>query len=297
MPRRLGPCLVASAVVLLALGACGGDAAGGSPDDSTASTTVTTADDTTNKPQVSFPGVAPQELTVTELAPGSGEPAAAGDTVVVDYVGVRSLDGVEFDSSYGRGSPFTLVLGQGSVIQGWDEGLVGVRAGGRYQLDIPSELAYGDRAVNEVIGPDTALTFVVDVRAVYGPVDPTDAPTGVPLEPLGNRGELVIEDLVAGDGEPAAIGDTLVLNLVAYRADTGAQIDSTWESGQSVQFPLREDPGSLGGLVEGLTGMSVGGRRLLRIPYEQAFGAAGNEQLGLPPGTDLVVVVDLVARF
>lgn len=297
MLRRL-PLLLVAPVVLLA--ACGGDDTATddtTTDDTTIDTGATTTVAAPDKPEVEFPGEEPAELTVTVLEPGDGPEAAVGDTVVVDYVGVRSVDGVEFDNSYDVGRPFPVVLGQGSVIRGWDEGLVGVQAGGRYQLDIPSDLAYGDQAVSDEIPPGTALTFVVEVRALYGPVDPADAPTEVDLDPLGNIEELLVDDLEAGDGKPATIGDTLVVNLVAYRADTGEQIDSTWESGQSIQLPLREDPPSLSGLVDGLEGMRVGGRRLVHIPYEQAFGAAGNEQLGLPAETDLIVVVDLVTTF
>ena len=78
------------------------------------------------------------------LEEGDGPVSEVGDTVVVDYVGVRSSDGVEFDNSYDRGEPFPVVLGSGSVIPGWESGLVGVQAGARVQLDIPSDLAYGE---------------------------------------------------------------------------------------------------------------------------------------------------------
>ena len=117
------------------------------------------------KPEVVIPTELPSGLVVTELAEGTGEGAQNGDTVVVHYVGVRSEDGVEFDNSYDRGTPFPVVLGTGSVIAGWDQGLVDVQAGGRYQLDIPSDLAYGD-ADRGTIRPGDALTFVVDVVSV-----------------------------------------------------------------------------------------------------------------------------------
>ena len=84
---------------------------------------------------------------MTDLIEGTGEPAKKGDTITVNYVGVRSEDGTEFDNSYDRGQPYTLTLGEGGVIAGWDEGLIGVKAGGRRQLDIPAELAYGDQGV------------------------------------------------------------------------------------------------------------------------------------------------------
>ena len=132
-----------------------------------AATPTTTIDyETPDKPEVAIPDSIPTELQVTTLIEGAGPEAAAGDTVVVHYVGVLSSDGTEFDNSYDRGSPFPVVLGQGRVIQGWDQGLIGVQTGQRVQLDIPAELAYGDRGSGAIIQPGDALTFVVDVLDV-----------------------------------------------------------------------------------------------------------------------------------
>ncbi len=94
-------------------------------------------------PEVELPSEVPTELVRNVLVTGSGDPAAIGDTVIVDYVGVRSVDGVEFDSSYDR-EPFPVTLGNGSVIQGWEDGLIGAQTGERVQLDIPADLAYGE---------------------------------------------------------------------------------------------------------------------------------------------------------
>lgn len=120
---------------------------------------------TPEKPEVSIPAELPTELQVTTLVEGEGPEAAEGDTVTVHYVGVLSSDGTEFDSSYDRGTPYSLVLGAGGVIDGWDQGLVGVQAGERLQLDIPAELAYGATGSGS-IGPDEALTFVIDVVSI-----------------------------------------------------------------------------------------------------------------------------------
>lgn len=117
------------------------------------------------KPDVALPDELPDELVVTDLVEGTGPEAAAGDSVSVYYVGVLSADGTEFDTNYG-GTPFTVPLGQGRVIQGWDEGLVGVQEGGRYQLDIPADMAYGDTGSGAIIQPGDAITFVVDVLSV-----------------------------------------------------------------------------------------------------------------------------------
>ena len=121
------------------------------------------------KPAVQIPDEVPTELVVTDLIEGSGPEAQVGDTVIVDYVGVRSEDGFEFDNSYDRGQPFPVRLGAGGVIPGWDQGLIGARAGMRRQLDIPAELAYGDNPPGDPIRPGDALTFVIDVVAVEQP--------------------------------------------------------------------------------------------------------------------------------
>jgi peptidylprolyl isomerase len=132
------------------------------------------------KPTVSAPGTDPTELKVTTLKEGTGEPAKTGDTLDVHYVGVLSKDGKEFDNSYDRGAPLTVTLGKGQVIQGWDEGLVGVKVGGRYQIDIPAELAYGANGAGESIPPNSGITFVVDIMSITpgAPTETTAAATG-----------------------------------------------------------------------------------------------------------------------
>jgi peptidylprolyl isomerase len=118
------------------------------------------------KPEVNIPATLPESLVITTLVEGTGEAAKVGDTISVHYVGVLSADGTEFDNSYDRGEPFSFVLGQGSVIEGWDQGLVGAQVGSRIQLDIPAELAYGAEQKGSVIGPNSPLTFVIDVMAI-----------------------------------------------------------------------------------------------------------------------------------
>lgn len=122
---------------------------------------------TSSKPAVELPTETPTELVITDLIEGNSDPAKPGDTLAVRYVGVLSKDGTEFDSNWDAAEPFPVVLGTGSVIAGWDQGLVGVKAGGRRQLDIPSDLAYGDTGSGSgVIGPGEALTFVIDVVSI-----------------------------------------------------------------------------------------------------------------------------------
>ena len=119
------------------------------------------------KPEIDFPGdTPPTELVIQDLIEGDGREAKAGDTVSTHYVGVAYSTGEEFDSSWGRGAPLDFRVGVGQVIQGWDQGLLGMKVGGRRRLDIPSELAYGERGAGAAIAPGESLIFVVDLVAV-----------------------------------------------------------------------------------------------------------------------------------
>ncbi|HEY2277144.1 MAG TPA: FKBP-type peptidyl-prolyl cis-trans isomerase [Streptosporangiaceae bacterium] len=121
----------------------------------------------TEKPEVDFPGgEPPAELQITDLKAGDGAEAKAGDMVQVHYVGVAYSTGEEFDSSYDRGDPLEFQLGTGRVIAGWDQGVQGMRVGGRRQLVIPPHLAYGDRGAGNAIAPGETLIFVCDLVGV-----------------------------------------------------------------------------------------------------------------------------------
>lgn len=120
-----------------------------------------------NKPDVDpVPGPPPQDLVITDITVGDGDEAKPGQTVTVHYVGVQHTDGSEFDSSWSRNEPFQFPLGGGRVIAGWDQGVAGMKVGGRRQLVIPPHLAYGDRGAGGVIAPGATLVFVVDLLGV-----------------------------------------------------------------------------------------------------------------------------------
>ena len=112
-------------------------------------------------------GDPPTEVVIDDIVEGTGPAARTGDTVDVQYVGALFEDGTEFDSSWSRGSqPFTVTLGQGQVIEGWEEGLIGIRKGGRREIIIPSDLAYGPTGQPPTIPADAALIFVVDAEEI-----------------------------------------------------------------------------------------------------------------------------------
>jgi peptidylprolyl isomerase len=120
------------------------------------------------KPQVDVPSDQPPsyQLEVEDLVEGDGEEAAPGHIVEVHYVGVSWKTGRQFDASWDRADTFKFGLGKGQVIRGWDQGVTGMRVGGRRRITIPPDLAYGKRGAGGVIGPDETLVFVVDLVSV-----------------------------------------------------------------------------------------------------------------------------------
>jgi peptidylprolyl isomerase len=116
------------------------------------------------KPQIEIPDGPPSyQLEIEDIVEGDGEEATAGRVVEVHYAGVSWSTGKEFDASWNRGDTFKFGLGKGQVIQGWDQGVAGMKVGGRRRITIPPNLGYGKRGAGGVIGPDETLVFVVDL--------------------------------------------------------------------------------------------------------------------------------------
>jgi len=123
--------------------------------------------DTSVKPVIEVPDEPPPtELETEDIVTGDGPEAKAGDQISVQYVGVDYETGTQFDASWDNGAPFDFELGSGSVIPGWDEGIVGMKVGGRRELVIPPDLAYGEQGSPPNIGPNATLVFVVDLLSV-----------------------------------------------------------------------------------------------------------------------------------
>ena len=119
------------------------------------------------RPVIDAPGGDPPAgLEITDLADGDGAEATAGTTVAVHYAGAAFSTGEEFDASWNRGEEFRFGLGAGQVISGWDQGVTGMRVGGRRRLVIPPHLAYGDAGAGGVIAPGETLIFVVDLLSI-----------------------------------------------------------------------------------------------------------------------------------
>jgi peptidylprolyl isomerase len=178
-------------LTLLACLALVGAGCGGSDDDSSTSSSESTATSTESsekpsekssaesggakeanggektKPTVTVPsGSPPKKLEIKEIEKGNGATAKAGDEVLVQYVGVGYESEEEFDSSWSRNEPFPLTLGAGGVIPGWEQGIEGMKVGGRRELIIPPNLAYGPQGSPPAIGPNETLIFVIDLLAL-----------------------------------------------------------------------------------------------------------------------------------
>jgi peptidylprolyl isomerase len=169
MPPMRKLILIIGACLALLVAGCGSDdsTTSSSSGEETSSSQQAEAPEKKTKPKVEKPnGAPPKQLVTKDLEEGSGPEAKAGDAVTVQYVGVNYKTGKEFDSSWSRSEPFTFTLGAGEVIPGWDQGIEGMKVGGRRELVIPPELGYGSAGAPPAIPPNETLIFVVDLEAV-----------------------------------------------------------------------------------------------------------------------------------
>jgi peptidylprolyl isomerase len=151
----------------VALGGCGGGSDSSSDSTASGESTGPSLTDTSKKPEVTVPkGVSPDKFAYKDIVEGSGPVAKSGDKVSVQYVGVGFDSEEEFDSSWSRNEPFPFTLGEGGVIKGWDQGVVGMKVGGRRELVIPASLAYGAAGSPPSIGPNETLIFVIDLLKI-----------------------------------------------------------------------------------------------------------------------------------
>jgi FKBP-type peptidyl-prolyl cis-trans isomerase len=208
-------------------------------------------------------------LKYFDLKVGDGAEAKRGSWVEVEYVG-KLRDGKQFDSTRDHNSLFGFVVGYNQVIKGWDEGVLGMKEGGKRKLWIPAKQAYGAKPpANGPIPPDADLLFEIDVVRV--------------------RPGLVIQDIQEGTGRAAARGDALDIQYVGTLR-SGFKFDSTYDKGQP--FTLRLGGGIIKGMDFGLIGMKEGGKRKLVICPELAYGDQPRPKI--PAGSELTFEVELL---
>lgn len=163
------PALMLSLCLALAIAVagCGGSSDSSSDSTSSSGSAESGITDTSTKPKVVVPtGISPSKFAYKDIVEGTGQAAKSGDKVTVQYVGVGFDSEKEFDSSWSSGQPFPFTLGGGEVIKGWDQGVEGMKVGGRRELVIPASLAYGPAGRPPSIGPNETLIFVIDLLEV-----------------------------------------------------------------------------------------------------------------------------------
>lgn len=213
------------------------------------------------------------KLEIKDTQVGKGLTAQPGDILTVDYTGTLT-DGKMFDTSVGR-KPFQFILGAGQVIKGWDQGMVGMKEGGKRQLTIPGDLAYGKDGAGEDIPPNATLKFDVSLIKI-------------------NRikGEVLVEG--KGDGKAKA-GDTCDLH-VDLTDLSGKKLWTTREGeGRTFQIVLGRT-GLIKGFTAGVFGMKQGETRKITVPAEFAYGEKGQPPT-IEPNTTLVFKIEMVKLF
>jgi peptidylprolyl isomerase len=167
MPLSRRSLALGLACAALALAGCGGSDSENEAAKPTDTATPAAATPQATKPDVTVPkGKLPKTLVKKDLKVGDGPVAKPGQTVSVQYVGVSGANGRQFDASWDRGEPFSFQLGAQQVIPGWDQGVAGMKVGGRRELIIPPKLAYGPQGSPPAIGPNETLVFVIDLLGV-----------------------------------------------------------------------------------------------------------------------------------
>jgi peptidylprolyl isomerase len=229
-------------------------------------------------------------LEIEDTVAGTGDAARNGQVVTVHYTGTLA-DGTEFDSSVGE-QPFTFTLGAGDVIDGWDEGVQGMKVGGERTLVIPSDLAYGEGGQGP-IPPNATLTF--DIMLLAANDAPADNPPAADGEEVEIESGLKMIDVLQGEGEEAAAGDRVFIHFTGWLEADGSRFDSSLLAPEPgvVAFTIGTDA-PIPGWDLGVTGMKQGGLRRIIVPPELAFGAEGAGNGAIPPGATLIFDMQLV---
>jgi peptidylprolyl isomerase len=174
------------------------------------------------------------------------------------------------------------------------------------RLDVPPELAYGDDPPSDGTGTiraGDAITYVVEIMAVLPVLRPEDAPLDIDVAPSIDADELRIDDLIDGDGEVVEEGDRVIVAMLLVRGDNQVVIFNSWDQRSPLTIRLDRslmdgpEPATLPGIFDGVLGARVGGRRAIAMPPELAWGEDGLPTLGLPPGVDLIAIVDILGAY
>lgn len=231
-------------------------------------------------------------LKLYDVVVGDGDTPVDGDVVEANYaMWVKDEEGPQIlDDSFVLGRPLTFILGSQQVFPGWEEGMLGMNAGGTRQLVIPPELAFGEEGIPGVVPPSATLILEVELINVQAPPEPEDLSAGD-----YETTESGLQIAVLGDGEGEDVvetGDSVTVAFNIWVADDGAFFTGSETAGQPYTFQVGSDA-VFAGWDEGVTGMKVGERRQLLIPAELGLGEEGFGDI-VPPNSDLVMYVEIV---
>lgn len=242
-----------------------------------------------NLPELSDKAVTTDSgLKYEDTTVGTGEEAKKDMLVSVHYTGFLE-DGTVFDSSVERGEPIKLTLGAGQVIPGWEEGITGMKVGGKRILVIPPDLAYGPNGFPPVIPPNATLVFEIELTGAEAAPEVPAKPAEV-AEYTTTPSGLQYAVIKAGEGAIAESGDMVSVHYTGWLED-GTMFDSSLKRGDPFEFPLGQGQ-VIQGWDEGVAGMQVGEQRQLRIPGKLGYGATG--QGDIPANATLIFDVELL---
>jgi len=224
-------------------------------------------------------------LKYVELKEGTGAVAKAGNAVEVHYTGWLQSNGTKFDSSVDRKKAFNFDLGARKVIAGWDEGVAGMKEGGKRKLFIPAKLGYGDRGAGGAIPPGADLVFEVELLSIQKGID-------VPATAEKTASGLRYVDSKKGEGVAASKGRKVVVHYTGWLESNGKKFDSSVDRAEPFDFKLGGGE-VIAGWDEGVDGMRVGGKRRLFIPAKLGYGDRGAGR-DIPGGASLVFDVELL---
>jgi peptidylprolyl isomerase len=232
------------------------------------------------------------DIAIEDFVVGEGPEAVKGGEVEVHYTGYLT-DGSVFDTSLKRPRPFSFELGAGRVIKGWDEGVAGMKVGGKRKLVIPAKMGYGERRAGK-IPPNSTLVFTIELLSFTPPPPPPQPLTAYEGKPVATKkleDGLVAVDYKLGDGAEAHTGDTVAVHYRGTLKD-GTEFDSSLTRPRPLVFPLGQGR-VIKGWDVGIAGMKVGGLRKLIIPAKLAYGERARGKI--PANADLTFTVELMS--
>ena len=227
-------------------------------------------------------------LQFLEVEPGDGQTPVVGDIVTMNFV-VSLPDGTVFVDSNDRGEPITAIIGREQLLPGWEEGLGLMKAGGKAKMVLPPELAFGEQGF-DMIPPNSQIIIDVELLTVEEPPQPTSVDNG---DLTSTASGLMYSDLTIGEGTEVLTNTIVTTHYTIWvQADDKNEFLFSSDGTDPLTFTVGGGDIVFPGWEEGMLNMKAGGKRLLVIPPDLAFGEQGAN--GVPPNSTLVMEVELV---